>query len=159
MWRVESGRGAGSCAQRRTRISCWLLALCLILFASPALAINCSMSATTIAFGNVDVTTGSSYPGNGTLTLNCTGVPSGHPITMCVSLDGGSAYDGTSRLMNGSGAAQLRYQLYSASGLTTPWGSWPLNLYGGGYTWQPVGTSSSGTWTATVYGSVLANQQ
>jgi spore coat protein U-like protein len=137
----------------------WLIVLSLCVLGSPALAFSCSMSATTIAFGNLDVTTGAAVSSTGTLTLTCSGVPSNHYLLMCVSLDGGSAYNSTSRLMNSTGGAQLADQLYTNSGDTTPWGSWPLNLYGGGYSWTPYGTNSNGTWTATVYGSVLANQQ
>jgi spore coat protein U-like protein len=117
------------------------------------------MTATNIAFGNIDVTTGSAVSSSGTLNLSCNGVPANNYLLICVNIDGGSAYNGSNRLMNGPGAAQLGYQLYSDPGLTIPWGSWPLNLYGGGYSWTPYGTKVNDSWTATVYGSVLANQQ
>jgi len=136
-----------------------LLVICFLAASNRAFAFSCSMTATAVAFGSVDVTTGSAVNSTGTLTLNCSGGPGGKYLLICVSIDGGSAHDGTSRLMNGPGAAQLRYQLYSDSARTVPWGSWPLSLYGGGYSWTPFSTTSNGTWMATVYGSALGSQQ
>jgi spore coat protein U-like protein len=133
-----------------------LIAVCIR--SEPTLAFSCTMSATTIAFGNVDVTLGLPATSTGTLTLNCSGVANSKYMLMCVSIDGGSAWDSTSRLMNGPTATQLRYQLYSDALMTVPWGSWPANLYGGGYSWTPFGTTTNGTWTATVYGKVLGSQ-
>ena len=136
-----------------------LLALSLCFLSGPALAFGCSMTATNIAYGNVDVSAGAPVSSAATLTLTCSGVPNGKFLLMCVSIDGGSGYNGTSRLMNGPGSPQLQFQLYSDSALTAAWGSWPASLYGGGYSWTPLGTTSNGTWTTQVYGQVLANQQ
>ena len=146
-------------SKRRPATTCVLSVLCFFCYAIPALAFNCSMAATNIAFGNIDVTTGAAVSSSGTFTVTCSGSPSGQYMRMCVSVNGGSASDSTSRLMNGPGAAQLRFQLYSDTGYTTPWGSWPANLYGGGYTWDVLGTTSTSTGTITFYGQVLANQQ
>jgi spore coat protein U-like protein len=59
--------------------------------------------------------------------------------------------------MTGPGA--LRFQLYSNSGYTTPWGSWPLGLYGGGFTWDVLSTATTLTASTTVYAQILAGQQ
>jgi spore coat protein U-like protein len=156
MKRTAGWQGAGW-----MRPLCRLLtAISLCALASPALAaFSCSMSASDIAFGNADVTAGSAVSSSGLLTLTCTGVPNNKVIRMCVSIDGGSASDSTSRLMNGSGASQLRYQLYSDAGSTTPWGSWLSNIYGGGFTWDILGTTSTMTVMMPVHGQVLASQQ
>ena len=57
------------------------------------------------------------------------------------------------------GPGALRFQLYSDSGRTTPWGSWPLSLYGGGYTWDVSSTASNLSASTTVYARILASQQ
>jgi spore coat protein U-like protein len=61
--------------------------------------------------------------------------------------------------MNGPSSPQLRYQLYSDAARTTPWGSWPAALYGGGFTWDVFSTGPNLSATTTVHGRVLANQQ
>ena len=141
------------------RIVGLLIVICLSHFSFPALAYNCTMSATNIAFGNVDVTTGGAVDSTATLTLSCSGAPSNKTVRMCVDIDGGSASDATSRLMNGPGAPQLRYQLYSDAARTTVWGSWSASLYGGGFTWDFFSPSSSWSTQTTVYGRVLSSQQ
>lgn len=58
--------------------------------------------------------------GTGTLTMNCTGIGN-KPMRFCISIGGGSAFDATSRFMNGLSSGQLRYQLYSDTARTIPW--------------------------------------
>ena len=145
--------------KRRSITTCVLSLLCLFCYAAPAHAFSCTMAATNIAFGSIDVTTGSAVSNTGTFTVTCSGSPSNQLMRMCVSINGGSSSDSTSRLMNGPGASKLRFQLYSDSSHTTPWGSWPLNLYGGGNTWDVLGTTSTSTGNKTFYGQVLGSQQ
>lgn len=123
-----------------------------------ALAFACTISATNIAFGSVDVLTGGAVASTGTLSLSCSGSPSNQVIRMCVDIDGGVAFDGTSRKMN-SGANQLRYQLYTDAARTTPWGSWSDGIYSGGFTWDVLSTMANMTATMPVYGLVLGSQQ
>ena len=120
-------------------------------------AISCSMSVSSVNFGSIDVTSGSAVSTSGTLSLNCTGAATVNPNRMCVDIDGGSSSDATSRIML-SGGNQLRYQLYSDSGLTTQWGSWSQGLYGGGATWDVSCASTTCSATLPVYGNVLASQ-
>ena len=120
-------------------------------------AISCSMSVSSVNFGNIDVTSGSAVSTSGTLSLNCTGASTVNPNRMCVDIDGGSSSDATSRIML-SGGNQLRYQLYSDAGLTTQWGSWSQGLYGGGVTWDVSCASTTCSATLPVYGNVLASQ-
>ncbi|HJW42557.1 MAG TPA: spore coat U domain-containing protein [Rhizomicrobium sp.] len=139
----------------------WLPAILLFscLSSSPALAFDCVITPTTVAFGNVDVTTGTAVNSSGTLSISCTGPPgNGSVMRMCVDVDGGTAHDATNRQMTAS-ANQLSFQLYSDSGRTTVWGSWPLSLYGGGYTWNVTVTANPATASIPIYGAVIANQQ
>ena len=136
-----------------------LVVLFLSFTPSPVLAYSCSITATIVAFGNVDVSTGAAVDSTATLTLNCTGAPSNKWVRNCVSIDGGSAWDATSRLMNGPSSPQLRFQLYSDAARTTAWGSWPASLYGGGFTWDVFSTAANLTATTTVYGRVPGSQQ
>ena len=126
---------------------------------SPALAYSCTIAVTSLAFGNVDVGTGAPVDSTATLTLNCSGAPSNKWVRNCVSINGGIAWDATSRLMNGLGAPQLRFQLYSDAARTVVWGSWPANLYNGGFTWDVFSTSANITATTTLYGRVVGSQQ
>jgi spore coat protein U-like protein len=120
-------------------------------------ALVCTMSATTVAFGNVDTTSAGPADATATLSLNCTGAPSFRTIRMCVDINGGTAFDATSRKMT-SGGNQLRYQLYSNSARTTPWGSWSAGLYGGGLTWDVFCFFSACNASRTIYGRVTGGQ-
>lgn len=147
----------------RRRPFVWVLLLLLLVqvpAADVAVAgLACTVAVTNIAFGNVDVSAGAAVDSTATITLNCTETPLNTPVRMCVSIDGGSAWDATSRQMNGPSTPQLRYQLYSDASRTNAWGSWPANLYGGGITWDITSSSVNLTATKTIYGRVLANQQ
>ena len=123
----------------------------------PASAYSCSITATNVVFGSVDVLAGAAVDVTATLNLSCKNAPHNTWVRNCVSIDGGSAYDATSREMIGPGS--LRFQLYSDAARTVVWGSWPLGLYGGGYTWDAFSTSSSFSASTTVYARILAAQQ
>lgn len=128
-----------------------------VLQGTPAAAFSCSISATNVAFGSIDVLSGSSNPSTGTLNLTCSGAPKNKYIRMCVSIDGGSAYDVTSRMMT-SASDNLRFQLYTDAPMTDTWGSWPAGLWSGGYTWDIYATGANVSTSMTVYGLVSAGQ-
>lgn len=139
-----------------------IIALLYVLSAinAPAHAkFECAFTVTNIVFGSVDVGTGLAVDSSATLNVQCIEGNENQTNRMCVSIDGGSAWDGTSRFMNGSSAPQLRYQLYSNAARTTAWGSWPNGLYGGGFTWDIYSPTKHFSATMTVYGRVLAAQQ
>jgi spore coat protein U-like protein len=129
------------------------LAAIFLLAGAPAAysAETCSISMTTVAFGNVDVTTGAAVDTTGTLQVVCSGFTLG--VEACLSIGAGSLGDATSRELQ-SGANTLRYDLYSDAARTTIWGSWES-----GY--KSPGVSmivNNGTTNVTVYGRVLAAQ-
>jgi spore coat protein U-like protein len=137
------------------------LLLCLICLcgpAAPAFALSCSINASNVAFGSF-VPAGSPVDATGIMILHCNGVSPNRLLRVCVNISAGPASDATSRFMIGPGSAQLRYQLYTDSGRTIPWGSWQANLYGGGYQWDLIGLRTNLTAAKAVYGRVFANQQ
>jgi spore coat protein U-like protein len=124
---------------------------------SSALAYACTVAVTSLTFGSINVLPGTAIASTATLSISCTAAPT-NAVRMCINISGGTASDATSRLMNGSGSNQLRYQLYSNSTRTTPWGSWSANLYGGGFQWDITHNGTTVNASTTVYGSVLASQ-
>ena len=134
-----------------------LLAVLMLLSATgEALAQSCSITMQNVAFGNVDVTTGSAVDTTATLAVTCSGFGTGgNSPRLCISIGVGAAGDATSRQMQ-SGANTLRYDLYSDSGRTTVWGSWETGYKSPGVANDPGG---NGTFNFTVFGRVLASQQ
>ena len=131
--------------------------LLLVTNSDRAFAIACTMTATSLNFGTVDVTSGSPIQSSGTLSLSCSGSPIS-TIRMCVDMNGGSSYDATSRKMLGSGADTLRYQIYSNASYSVPWGSWSLAIFSGGYTWDVACSSANCTATRAFYGQIPTGQ-
>src|SRR5947209_16967208 len=126
-------------------------------FFSSALAYACTVAVTSLTFGSINVLPGTAIASTATLSISCTAAPT-NAVRMCIDINGGTASDATSRLMNGSGSNQLRYQLYSNSTRTTACGSWSASLYGGGFQFDIPNSSSTVSASTTVYASVLANQ-
>ena len=141
----------------------WLIALAMTVFvpayltnpAAYALGSTCNVSMTTLAFGNIDVTTGAVVDSTGTVTVTCTG---GLPVLgsqlVCINIGAGSNGDATSRRM--SGPSFLRYELYLDAARTIPWGSWQTGYHGAG---ASVTIPQNGMQNLTVYGRVLGSQQ
>jgi spore coat protein U-like protein len=141
-----------------------ILALALIatvVFSTSARAagINCSVSMTAIAFGNIDVLPGAAIDTTGTISITCDTDPNLN-IRTCVSINAGSASDATSRQMTGSASAKLRLDLYSNSARTQKWGSYVNGFDTAGVPFN-FSSGSTGHIVAplTVYARVLANQQ
>lgn len=131
---------------------CLVVVLLIGLFWAPAPAhASCTFSTGNINFGTVNLSSGAAVDTTLTLTLTC---GTKGKERNCLSHDGGSNVDGTSRRML-VGGNYLRYQLYSDSGRTTVWGSHVTGYAGGGTTIDTTG----GTVTATVYARILAGQQ
>lgn len=130
------------------------LALVLFLSATTAALSNrtCSISMTNVAFGNVDVTTGSPVDTTGTVSVTCSGY-GGDPPRLCISIGAGSAGDATSRQMPGPGT--LRYDLYRDSARTSVWGSWQTGYKSPGV----AADTADGTTLFTVYARVSGSQQ
>ena len=123
----------------------------------PANAISCSVSITSINFGNVDVLSGGSVDTTATVTLSCSGgAPPNRLTRNCVNIDKGSSGDATSRQLVGPGGATLRYDLYSDSARTIRWGSWQTGYDTAGVT---VDVPYNGSTNVTVFARLLASQQ
>lgn len=109
---------------------------------------NCSVSTSPVAFGNVDVTTGSAVNGSGNLLVTCT---NGTAWSAAADAGLGTGASLATRKM-ASGADLLDYALYTDSGRTT--------LFGDGVTGATVDDTGTGSQQSkTVYGKVLASQQ
>ncbi|MDB5711256.1 MAG: spore Coat Protein domain protein [Sphingomonas bacterium] len=108
---------------------------------------NCAVSTTPIAFGNIDVTTGTAVDNTGGISVTCT-----NGTAWAAAADAGLGVGGTitTRKMT-SGSDLLNYGLYTDSGHTTVWGDGT----------DGSTTTGTGTGTAqatTIYGRVLASQ-
>jgi spore coat protein U-like protein len=145
-------RGLAWHYSRQRRAFC--LSLILLLGASTTALANrtCSISMTPVAFGNIDVTSGSPLNTTGTLTVTCSGY-GGDPPRLCMSIGVGSAGDATSRQM--LGPSSLRYELYRDAARTIVWGSWQTGYKSPGLS----ADTADGTFTFTVYASVSGSQQ
>lgn len=142
------------------RRALWIVFLAMWLVCMPRLASaqTCTAVASNLNFGQVSPVAGTTASASSTITINCTGM-SALPVRACVNIgtgSGGSTYLPRIAL---NGTSQLQYNLYTASGGSTVWGS------RGSTTYQPIaidvnenGLSGSGSATLTVYGRVPASQ-
>jgi spore coat protein U-like protein len=107
-------------------------------------ASSCSVSATTLAFGNYTL---AQLDGSSTITATCT-----NGTTYTIGLDAGTFAGATTstRRMTGPSASGLSYSLFSDSGRTTNWG----NVTG---SWVS-GTGSGAAQVLSVYGRIPASQ-
>lgn len=148
--------------------------------AAAAQAQSCSFSMPSFDFGDIDLTTGSTFDLTANLTITCTGIAN-TTIRVCPNIEagtGGHSGSGDPRYML-NGANQLGFNIFRNAALTREWGSrfWPhsnppqprVNLDGtgngvrtrpvrvriyGGQTTLPVGlysTSFSGAHTLFAY--------
>lgn len=148
---------------RNTRIATLAGAALLALVAQPAFAAtttsnlgvsadvtsNCAVSTSPIAFGNVDVTSGSNVDGTGGISVTCT---SG--TAWAASADAGlgtGASLATRKMANASNL--LNYALYTNSARTTVWGDGAE-----GATATLSDTGSGAAQSKTIYGRVPSGQ-
>ena len=124
-----------------------LLALSMLLFASPALADSCTVSVPTLAFGAYD--TINALSGTTTVTVTCT--HTANPATR---------FNYVLALASGPGSYAARYNLYTTAAMTTVWGdgvSGSTATVAGSFN-VPGGTGRSGNDTQTIYGRIGAAQ-
>jgi spore coat protein U-like protein len=138
-------------------MSGWLicsLVVCLSpLAVSPAQA-QCNITATNVAFANVDVISGSPDTTTGTVTINCpAGLGSFPYLWACVSIGVGTNSTSVNARTMKSGANTLSYQLYSDSGYGT------VFTYTSPYQYAiPYNNSTGAVSSTTVYARVPAGQ-
>lgn len=110
---------------------------------------NCTVSAGTVAFGNVDVTTGAAVDGTGTIAVTCT---SGTAWSAAADAGSGTgATLDTRKMVNG--ANLLNYALYTDEARSNVWGD-----AADANTVKISGTGNGTAQSSTIYGRVLANQ-
>lgn len=107
---------------------------------------SCVVTANDLAFGTVNVLSGTDVDATSTIDVTCT-----NGATYEVGLDGGGEADVANRAMSDGGTGSLNYALYSDSGRSTNWGN---------TTAVDVveGTGSGAVQTLTVYGRIPQGQ-
>src|SRR5262245_59127911 len=120
-----------------------------ILHASEAAAQSCTISATSVNFGNYNVFNGTALDSTGTVTYRCNAAASN--ITVTLSKGSSSTYN--PRQMS-KGAEVLGYNLYTTAARTTVWGDGT----GGTGTYFRANPPNNSNVNVTVYGRVPAGQ-
>jgi spore coat protein U-like protein len=109
---------------------------------------NCAVSASDLAFGDYNASSGSPVTASTTLSVTCTAA-----LAYTVALDGGQTTSAVSaRAMTDGASHNLSYGLYTTSGYGTVWGD------GSAGTSTVAGTGSGAAQPITVYGRIPASQ-
>lgn len=137
------------------------IALALLPFSRPAVAAGnatCSVSASNVAFGSVNVLPGGAVTTTGSISLNCTNFGKSEVDIFCISIGAGSSSTGSQRLLV-SGANSATYDLYQDASYTTLWGSWQTGFDTAGM--QVLFTSDANgnlVQSIPIYGKFFPNQ-
>lgn len=116
---------------------------------------TCTIAASGISLGNVNVLAGASVDATATLTISCTGGGS-NGQRLCISFGSGGISTGTQRQLAGPGGARLNYDLYKDAARTVVWGSWETGFQGSGL---QLDVTQGATTNVTVYARLFASQQ
>ena len=103
-----------------------------LLLPGAAKAQTCSISASDISFGNVDVLSNEPTESSGSVSIHCSG--QAHEIVrVCLSVGypNGSQSSAPYRVAIGGGADVLNFQLYSDPAMRMVFGSWQYGGFGG----------------------------
>src|ERR1041385_8769010 len=120
--------------------------------ASPAYA-QCGISATNVAFGNVDVVSGSGATTTGTITITCPGGFGNFPyLWLCISIGVGSNSTSVNNRTMKSGTDALNYQLYTDAAMTSIYQYTPSNQFS-----VPYNNTTGATINSTVYAKILSS--
>ena len=145
-----SDQPAGRALWRRIGFCIALLGAVFIV--SPARA-QCGISATNVAFGNVDVVSGGPITTTGTITIACPGGFGNFPfLWLCISIGVGSNSTSVNNRTMKNGANALNYQLYTDSAMTTIYQYTPPNQFS-----VPYNNTTGATVNSTVYGKILSS--
>lgn len=123
----------------------WLLGTTSAWAQSP----SCTISVTSVAFGNYNVFTTTSDDSTGTITYRCNSRAS----NISISLSDGSSSTYTPRTLR-KGSEILQYNLYRNAARTTIWG----NGTGGTSVYTDANPPNNSNVTLTVYGRIPAQQ-
>jgi len=133
------------------------LGFCIVAFAaafiaSPAHA-QCGISATNVAFGNVDVVSGSTTTTTGTITITCPGGFGNFPfLWLCISIGVGTNSTSVNNRTMKNGVNALNYQLYTDAAMTTIYQYTPSNQFS-----APYNNTTGATVNSTVYAKILSS--
>lgn len=116
---------------------------------SATVTANCQVSTTALAFGDVDVTSGSNVDGTGSFSVTCTN-GAGWTATADAGLGTGATL-ATRKMSDGTNF--LNYVLYTDTDRTTVWGDGV-----GGTTSTIASTGTGSAQDNTIYGRVPAGQ-
>lgn len=127
--------------------------LCIVLFTADSYAFNCSITTTSINFGNYDVFSGQVLDSSGTITVGCNN-PDKKPLKVDISINSGSSGKFNPRQMQGSnGTDRLNYYLFTDPSGAVIWGDGT----GGSSIVSGIVTKNS-TFNTTVYARISAGQ-
>jgi spore coat protein U-like protein len=147
----------------RTRAPLAAAMLCLALWFAGVLAPpearagspTCTITASNVAFGNVDVLAGTAVDVTGSFSVNCSG-GSGNGHTLCISIGSGANFSGSQRHLAGPNGSTLSYELYKDAARSTVWGSWQTGFAGTGL---QVRIPQNTTISVPVYARLFGSQQ
>ena len=153
----------------RTLPSITIVVLLMLLGAvGRASAMACSVGAFTGAYGSVDVLSGAAVSATASFTITCSGGLANQSVLLCLNIGPGSTATGPSgeRVLRSTGT-YINHEFYFNAAHTQLWGSWGVGSSTAYPSGSPAGiqqsvtlnSSGAGTFTYTVYGSILANQQ
>ena len=140
---------------RAHRVSLWIASAALLAACTDARAQSCSVSATSLAFGDVTsaVLANQVSTTTGTISYSCTGATPNSTMTVCLALD---TFNTSNTRSMKSGTNTLTYQIYSDAGHTQAWGDAPN---GGIVTvYLPTNASGAASGSSTMYAQVLSAQ-
>jgi spore coat protein U-like protein len=119
-----------------------------------AQAVSCSASMSDVNFANVNPQS-SQTDSSGTLTYSCTNNDNNpQTIALCFNLVGQNT---DPRLMSDGGGDTLKFQLYTDSARTQPWGNPGFGAQAQG-TLLKISSGQTSNGSTTIYGRVLGNQ-
>lgn len=142
--------------------------LALLGAAGRASAMACSVGGFTGAYGSVNVLSGAAVSATASFTVTCSGGLANQSVLFCLNIGPGSTATGPSgeRVLR-STSTYINHEFYFDAAHTQLWGSWGVGSSSAYPPGSPAGiqqsvtlnSSGAGTFTYTVYGSILANQQ
>jgi spore coat protein U-like protein len=142
--------------------------LSLLCATGRASAMACSVGGFTGAYGSVNVLSGAAASAAASFTVTCSGGGANQAVLFCLNIGPGSTATGPSgeRVLRAT-STYINHEFYFDAAHTQLWGSWGVGSSSAYPSASPAGiqqsvtlnSSGSGTFTYTVYGSILASQQ
>jgi spore coat protein U-like protein len=129
------------------------MALMLLAFSVPALAFNCKVTATGLAFSGYDVFSTIPVDTMASLLVSCNVPPPLGAVPVTISLSPGGSGSFAQRQMRSASGTALNYNLYTSASFSSIWGDG-----GGGSEVLTNFLTRDTPWTATIYGRIPARQ-